>query len=360
MHKRRQVADANPKNLTHFSGNSHSSSSLSQATSPTAGANTDFRPMKSIIIGAGQPIIVPGQRNATNETVGLRTSTNSAQNTIAATAPTTAKSSSNALSSSHVNSIHDLSHVSIADGKVVSVEEFCPDGGALDKSFLDDLPLSASSNARHTDPADSDSDGGETGGNPLVAKFHEDPGEYLPVESVTKPIQTTPKVNPLAKGKNKSTMQMNLSTDTIVKRRSSLSSDDIEMPTVLKTISDNNSSGGLSNEEFDSWLSDTNQRRSPEGGEDVASLPSIDKTTAPDPETTSNNEIPSSTQSSEKKHKSKKKKKDKKEKHDREDKVKKKSHRSKKSELEDFLTGNASTTNRGTESVAVDEAYEAL
>lgn len=359
MHKRRQLADSNPKNTTHFSGSSIGSSNISQASGPISSASGDFRPTKSIIIGAGQPIIVPGQRNITNE--------------IAAPVRTPTVAAKSDAASEPLNSINgtvkDLSRLTINGGclehKVISVEEFCPDGETLDKSFLEDVPNPAS--AMRSLESDSDSDSNETG-NPLVAKYHEEPGEddFQIMTAVTSSnAQTTTttlptKVNPLARGKHKSssggsTTQVVLSLET---RRASLSSDDIEMPVVLKTqqstVGDSSSSNGLSNEEFDSWLSDSNQRRSPDGIEDISSLPSTDKTipfshdaVKDDQSRTSPDDGP--TPAKEKKHKSTKKK----SKKDKEDRTKKKSRRSKEqSELEHFLTG--------TKTDPIDDAYEAL
>lgn len=67
VNKRRQIADANPKNLNHFSGNSASSTSTHPAPNPLAATPAEYRPTKSIIIGAGQPIVIPGQKNITND-----------------------------------------------------------------------------------------------------------------------------------------------------------------------------------------------------------------------------------------------------------------------------------------------------
>lgn len=351
------MADSNPKNTTHFSGNSIGSSNISQAGGSIASASGDFRPTKSIIIGAGQPIIVPGQRNVRNGIVApVRTST------------VAVKSDAASDTSTNINgTVNDLSRLTIngdcVEHKLVSVEEFCPDGDTLDKSFLEDDPNSAS--AMRPLDSDSDSDSNETG-NPLVARYHEDPGECdlrISTAVTLSNAQTTTtlpkKVNPLARGKHKSSggsTQVVISLET---RRTSLSSDDIEMPVVMKTqrstAGDNSSSNGLSNEEFDSWLSDSNQRRSPDGIEDIASLPSTDKTIVIDShdavkdDHSRNSPDDRPTSAKEKKHKSTKKK----SKKDKEERTKKKNRRAKEqTELEDFLTG--------TKADPIDDAYEAL
>lgn len=351
MHKRRQIADANPKNLTHFSGNSISSSNVQQTSAASVTAPSEFRPMKSIIIGAGQPIVIPGQKNVTNET----SSRSSTPNKVNLLAPTSKERSGQ-------NDILDLSKLSINEQKVVSVEEFCPDGGALDKSFLDDLPAVFHNNPNprqlsiHSDPIDSDSD--NENGNPLVAKFHEDPSDDVIIPKLndnqsanTQPIQTVPKVNPLAKNKIKINDFANIST-IITARKTSISSDDIEMPVISKT-NDNYGTDIASNEEFDSWLSDPNQRRSPEGGEDVTTIHSADRTSIG-----SDNQKDSDDKVKEKKHKSKKKK-SKNHKHDKEgkDRDKKKSRRSKEIDSDEFLNGNGPTIN---EILITDGTYEAI
>lgn len=249
------------------------------------------------------------------------------------------------------------------DSKVVSVEEFCPDGETLDKSFLEDVPSAAPPHQQPRSNESYESDSDNENGNPLVASYHEDPGDDLPtptlsVENAQKTI--APKVNPLSKGKNKSSAApLNLS---LAPRRVSVSSDDIEIAASMKasgSIGDGQSSGGISNEELDSWLLDTNQRRSPEGGEDVASLPSIDKSTSNDRNeqiepNSHDDEASASTEKKEKRHKSKKK--SKKDRHDKDEKSKKKKSRSKQSELEDFLTGNSSSS----KSNVASETYEAF
>lgn len=192
------------------------------------------------------------------------------------------------------------------------------------------------------------------------------------------PISIAPqKTNPLAKNKSKNGA-INLATidnrDTMKidyfgggggggTRQSSLSSDDIDVPIVnMKTID-------TGSDEFDCWLSDTNQRRSPEGGEDSTSIPSnnqepilksiaiaekiIEETLIDDyPKNCIASAAIDSVGVVEKKHKSKKKK----EKRDREErKEKKKKRKSKENDLEEFLNG---TGNDGPP--LIDSAYEAI
>lgn len=418
MNKRRQIADANPKNLTHFSGNAMSSSGLGGggsaggggAAAVAAGINRspiNSNPPKSIIIGAGQPIIVPGQQM--NPTIDARAIANQTKSNAAANTQSTILSKVNSDAIASVRSSLQSTATStpapmlvptpIGDAKV-SVEEFCPDGGGLDKGFLDDLP-GVSTHANDTRPlddnGDSDSDSNDNG-NPLVAKFHEDPfddfvakGHGSQTAATANAQKSEPKVNPLAKNKSKSSAMvpdLSVILTPTSKRRSSNSSDDIEIPHILKTkATDSHASDGQSNEEFD-WLSDSNQRHSPDGGEDEASLPSIDKTVRSSTalhtlsignETKSmerlqvNDDGGGSSSAdrggeAEAKEKSKKKKKDKKEKKEKKekkhgsngDKEKKRSSKSKKSTVEDLLSENKEQPSHSDRFDAEDDQYEAL
>lgn len=259
------------------------------------------------------------------------------------------------------------------DNKVTCVEEFCPDGGTIDKGFLDDFsPTSGHTSAalaKQVDTMyDSDSDNND-GDNPLVAKFQEDdPSIDIPIRSNSLLAQqqqeqqqpnAVPRINPLAKNKNKnlnSSLLSNAQKSFPPKRRTSLSSEDIEMPAVMKSY-DNQSSA--SNDDFDSWLSDTNDtkiRRSPEGGEDDASLPSIDTTLAARPNTIPSTAVSATDGDEKKKLKTKKKKKDKKEKTD---KTKKRSSRS--NQLENFLSEDVNKLTLNDRTTADDNsAYEAF
>lgn len=402
VNKRRQIADANPKNLTHFSGNAASSVSQHPATSPLASTPAEFRPIKSIIIGAGQPIVVPGQKNITNEVHannpniaaggGIGAAAAAAQTAINQTQSILASQGTNQTNKTGLissifgkaeirDAIPDLSHLNIAEQSVVSVEEFCPDGEMLEKGFLDDISASGLSPKNqqiyrqanvHPDIDDSDSDGHETV-NPLVARFHDEPinDEYVVQHGTGVDKNASPplKVNPLAKNKNKLS-DFGATSNGLSNRKSSMSSDEMEIPAVMKTpgSGDNSSAAGcVSNEDFDSWLSDTNQRRSPEGGEDVASLPSTDKASirSDRPESTidfvgggAGDGDDGINKEKEKKHRSKKKK-DKKDKHDKDGDAgrekKKKKRRSKECGVDDFLTGHTENAN-----LRNDDAYEAF
>lgn len=341
------------------------SSTNNQSPINTTKFNSDLRTTKSIIIGAGQPIVVPVPPNKLTNEPKL--------NAVKSNLSVCANSTLSQVSSQTITSVRPTLQGEVSpsrptpnDTKVISVEEFCPDGGTLDKGFLDDLPNVSNTDVRHTDyNYDSDSDSNDIG-NPLVAKFHEDPfDDNIILKNSTLNEQTAntqtvlkpePKVNPLAKNKSKNFNAPDLSLILTTKRRNSNSSDDFEIPNILDNKLNETSSDIhiQSNEEFDSWLSDTNQRRSPEGGEDEASLPSIDKTVKNSASSqsvdatkitrlqpTDNNddeqecgEMKENTTKSKKKKKDKKEKKEKKEKSDKE----KKRTKSKKSTADDLLS----------------------
>lgn len=162
MNRRRQVADSNPKNFapTILSHSASTSSIGSSTSSTTANGNGELRPTKSIIIGGGQPIVIPGQLNITND-LKMRKQMSAAA-TLAATSSTTVVDSPTIVPKASTGFIASLfskndvqnaipvpqqSRMSIAEQEVISVEEFCPDGGTLDKGFLEDTPSHQPCNA---------------------------------------------------------------------------------------------------------------------------------------------------------------------------------------------------------------------
>lgn len=115
-----------------------------------------------------------------------------------------------------------------------------------------------------------------------MASFHDEPNTS-DVNSPTKSQQHTEvpaKVNPLAKHKSKKSnddYQLPRSNYfgtapplTAVHRKSSVSSDEIDVPSVMTGKIDVVSCSSA--DKFDSWITDTNQRRSPEGGEDLSQM----------------------------------------------------------------------------------------
>lgn len=235
VNKRRQVADSksntkvvqcNPLPSTSATGGQHSSI-------------PELRPTKSIIVGGGQPIVIPGQTNITND-------------------PKFRQSLSAASSSKPMTKIASI------QSKIASVEDFCPDGlgGGLG-GFLEDVDGATGSGGTASRMAgESDSDE-ESRGNPLVARFHDDQAEEEEArnEPVIMAASVVPavRVNPLAKPSKSSSTARALAE--FAGASHSDSSTDLEVAVEAESEADKEV-------DFDSWINDTAQRRSPEGGED--------------------------------------------------------------------------------------------
>lgn len=255
-----------------------------------------MRPTKSIVIGGGQPIVIPGQTNITNDPkirqqlIGQMTATTSRPPQPAQPSPVAAKPAAAGFMASLFGAktevqeaipVAQLNRLSITEHKVISVDEFCPDGGGgLDRGFLDDEPSQTSGSSKPGGIDESDTD--DDTGNPMVARFHDEPGEldttsplHMLSNNVSLATSSQPKVNPLAKVRSKNGSRSidagaTIRLDYFEERKSSLSSEDIEVPIVLT-----NNVGPGESERFDSWISSdemTSRRRSPEGGEDVSAL----------------------------------------------------------------------------------------
>ncbi|GAB0099622.1 Rab-like protein 6 [Sergentomyia squamirostris] len=251
---------------------------VADAKSAQAAAQVpELRPMKSIIVGGGQPI--PGQMPVVAEKKAP------AQRGIASLLP-------------------DVSQLSVASAvaavlppggeKITSVEDFCPEGGSgLDKDFFDDCPMTPTVKVAQvaTRVGGNDSESDTEGGNPQVARFEEEFADEDEEEeqspAVPAPVQS--------------------------------SSDELE--TIAKVAS---KKSPLNDVDFDSWIVDsTVQRRSPEGGEDSTTAVSIHQDLSLVVHQVDPDEQPDELSSE--RRKSQKKKKEKKEKKDKEKKKKKKS-----------------------------------
>ncbi|XP_076755189.1 rab-like protein 6 [Xylocopa sonorina] len=272
---------------------------------------------------------------------------------------------------------------------LTSVEDFVPDDGLLDRSFLEDNSQVSPQKVQQ-DELDSESDT-ETA-NPLVAGYEDD---LSSADEATPPIQPKLAKNPLSKQKHKRETQSNteLNSEKLrqIMKRDSISSIDQELQ--ISNNYDVNEQQEMNSDAFDSWLRrDSKWRQSPEGGEDVSSnstrkdrLELSDKSL--DVSVTSSNvhlelldntsvrhmssdggspvlkekkKHKEKTEDKEKKKKKKSKDKEKdKEKTDKAERKKKRSlHRSKdekreRDELEEFLNGSVTR-------IGVDVAYEAI
>lgn len=130
------MADSAPKSLA--------PSVLAHSSSGSSIGSAEYRPTKSIIVGGGQPIVIPGQLNITND-VKLRKQLSepaAAPTQIESPAIVPAKSAQGFIASLFgKNDVQEAvvptARMTIAEQRIESVEEFCPDGETLDKGFLD-------------------------------------------------------------------------------------------------------------------------------------------------------------------------------------------------------------------------------
>lgn len=150
---------------------------------------------------------------------------------------------------------------------LTSVEDFVPDDGPLDRSFLEDNNQVSPQKIQHEE-LNSESDV-ETA-NPLVAEYEDD---LSSADEVASPIQPKLAENPLNKQKLKresiiNNTELNSEAQSQINKRDSISSIEQEIH-----ISNNiriNEQPDIYPDAFDSWLQcDSKWRQSPEGGEDV-------------------------------------------------------------------------------------------
>ncbi|KAH0564304.1 rab-like protein 6 [Cotesia glomerata] len=152
---------------------------------------------------------------------------------------------------------------------LASVEDFVPDDGMLDRSFLDDNNQSPQKTQASSNVVDTDSET-ETA-NPLVAGYEDDLSSADDDHSV--PVEPRLAENPLSKSKKRDRDAGSLIEDKKIipseKRDSISSSEELQIS--------NGDFGSLDHQDgnsdrFNSWLSrDSKWRQSPEGGEDVSS-----------------------------------------------------------------------------------------
>ncbi|XP_012275492.1 rab-like protein 6 [Orussus abietinus] len=150
---------------------------------------------------------------------------------------------------------------------LTSIEDFVPDDGMLDRSFLDDNNQVTPLKTQH-EQIESESDT-ETA-NPLVAGYEDD---LSSVEEAPTPVQMKLVENPLSKQKYKHdplpTISMSSQDLCQSAKRDSITSIEQEIHNATKY--ELNDSHDLNSDAFDNWLSrDSKWRQSPEGGEDVS------------------------------------------------------------------------------------------
>ncbi|XP_044762399.1 rab-like protein 6 [Coccinella septempunctata] len=206
-----------------------------------------------IVIGAGKPIpygnIDLTQRSAvpkTSQSTGMISKLQSKDST---------------------NSLAEASNIT-------SVEEFCPDGGQLDRSFLDDVQLNMQ-NVKLEEPAsDSDTDTG----NPLVSELQED---FDPEDLAfyTKSPNNLTSHN-LLKPQQKSGPTFNQKSDGSEEPENEKVLEEYEAMRHTQDEFDstiNSEISELTSDPYEGWIgNDTKLRRSPEGGEDISVVSQID------------------------------------------------------------------------------------
>ncbi|PSN33089.1 hypothetical protein C0J52_21437 [Blattella germanica] len=143
---------------------------------------------------------------------------------------------------------------------ITSVEEFVPDGGVLDRSFLEDTITQERGTPQHLE-ADSDSD--TEIGNPLVAGFQDDldPDDTLP--NVESTISGEDTIDTMKKSDSLSSLENEIISDI----SKNVENDEIKL---------NGEISEITADALDNWLStDSKWRRSPEGGEDSTNSNSV-------------------------------------------------------------------------------------
>lgn len=235
VNKRRQLADS--KANTNVVQSHHPLPNVGGQGHQFNSSIPELRPTKSIIVGGGQPIVIPGQINVTNDP--------KFRQSIAAANPAGSQ---------------PVSKVAAIQNKIASVEDFCPDGpgGGLG-GFLEDVDGGPPINNVHRNVVESESEDEERG-NPLVAKFVEEQGEedglqrdHLEPPAKPAPVIAELKVNPLAKRSSRGRERNDFALSD--------ASTDIDVAVEAESEPEKDM-------DFDSWINDTTQRRSPEGGED--------------------------------------------------------------------------------------------
>ncbi|XP_057327666.1 rab-like protein 6 [Microplitis mediator] len=151
---------------------------------------------------------------------------------------------------------------------LASVEDFVPDDGMLDRSFLDDNNQSPQkTQVVNNNVVDTDSET-ETA-NPLVAGYEDDLSSADDDNSI--PVEPRLIENPLSKSKTRRGERADEDKRTLASdKRDSISSSE-ELGITNGDFTSLDQQDGNS-DRFDSWLSrDSKWRQSPEGGEDVSS-----------------------------------------------------------------------------------------
>ncbi|XP_058461938.1 rab-like protein 6 isoform X2 [Malaya genurostris] len=289
------------ENLINRKKASELSSVYSQSTSlPSTPLEVIPRPSKSIILGGGHPIIVPDKNShlavASTSTVNTaklpspaaKMSTNIPTGVKALRIPKSATMGSMPTGSTGGSGfvVPGASATSVECGspcaKISNVDEFCPDGGVLDKSFLEDAIDAGTGTTEVETNIESESDD-EGHHNPLVSRFDDefingsgvDQSEFNQLRTCSgnrDELIGVKKSNPL-----RHSLIPSLNQAEVKDRAYTLSSleqeiDRVNAETNILEAADVDAVMLLDSE---NWTLDTKERRSPEGGEDVDSNVSV-------------------------------------------------------------------------------------
>lgn len=323
--KRREVADSNanipaPSNVIlpkSVSVQQFSSSSTGNSVG-TSGNDVKRSQSASIIIGAGKPIPFGNVPGISKKSAGNNSQSSRSNSTGGNSTSTTGTGSSAATRSSRFtgqdDGLPDIRRLEISP--IVSVDEFCPDGGQLDRSFLDDMAQLQTTapggtggghvNGQQSGGVDMSDDSDADTGNPLVSELQDDlEPSPCPSPDDDHPSQHT-STNPQQHHQQRSTIPPNhfrsaISAPTLGGGNNTVamatasagggvggggdngvgvgggSSDGLEMD--VKNTPDeldstiNSEISEITSDAFDTWVgADSKWRRSPEGGEDVSAV----------------------------------------------------------------------------------------
>lgn len=258
--KRREIADHNGRvSIQQVLVQQAVQNSSSNGTGQVGPENVVKRSQSGpIVIGAGKPIPF-GNIDITQRT----------------TVPKTSQSSS-MISKLHSKDTTDST--TDTNNRITSVEEFCPDGGQLDRSFLDDVHFNMQ-NVKIEEPvSDSDTDTG----NPLVSELQEDfdpedlalytkSPQNMTSQNLLKPQQKTgPNFNHKSDGSEDGKVLEDYEAIKADYEGMGHTQDEFDS-TINSEISE------LTSDPYEGWIgNDTKLRRSPEGGEDVSVVSQID------------------------------------------------------------------------------------
>lgn len=248
--KRREIADLNA-NIT-----PQSSTNLSSTSQPPVQLDSMKRSHSGpIIIGAGKPIPFNPLTGSVYKKVGIADVSN---------IPKSSSQGSGFLPKGKDESLPDLRRLEVSP--ITSVEEFCPDGGQLDRTFLDDVQSSSHNNVNEVDDSESDEDTG----NPLVSEFQDDfdpeDGGLVKSNLYVKPTHSESRYS--TSSKRPTELGNEVEGDKTLPDDYDMKQTNDEFDTTI-----NSEISEITSEAFDTWMStDTKWRRSPEGGEDISAV----------------------------------------------------------------------------------------